>query len=119
MRWGGKAGTVVVASCLALAGCGARHQFSRIENGDHTLVVTVDYMAASLGLTHDAVVSLQEKRGLATSVATFHNVQHIEVSWLGPDDLNICQVGTIIGFKTAATLNTSKGLRTVHVRYGC
>ncbi len=119
MRSGNKA-VLALAVAAGLSGCsGPRHQFTRLENGDHTLVATVDYVAATLGFSHDAVVSVQEKRGLATSVATFNTVEHIEVSWLGPDDLNICQVGKIVGYKTAVELNTSKGKRTVHVRYGC
>jgi hypothetical protein len=65
------------------------------------------------------VVSVQEPRGLASLVATFNNVTDLEVTWLGPEDLNVCQHGTVVGYKTAVTLNTSKGLRTVHVRYGC
>lgn len=107
------------ALAAALAGCGSRHQLERLPSGDQTLVAIVDYEKATFGLTRDAVVSVQEQRGLATSVATFHNVEHINVNWLGPEDLNICQSGAVIGYKTTVTLNTSTGLRTVHVHYNC
>jgi len=107
------------ALAAALSGCGARHQLDRLPNGDGTLVAVVDYEKATFGLTRDAVVSVQEKRGLATLVATFHNIEHIDVTWLGPEDLNICQSGAVIGYKTSVTLNTSTGLRTVHAHYNC
>jgi hypothetical protein len=80
-----------------------------LPSGDGTLVAVVDYEKATFGLTRDAVVS----------VPTFHNVENIDVTWLGPEDLNICQSGAVIGYKTAVTLNTSTGLRTVHVHYNC
>jgi len=111
---------VLAAVAAALSACGPQHQFTRTENGDHTLVATVDYFSANLGLTHDSAVSLQEKRGLASNVATFRNVpQPIVVTWLGPEDLSICQAGTIVGFRKSVELNTSKGKRTVHVHYDC
>lgn len=112
----------LIAAGLALAGlagCAPRHVFSRLGNPDHTLVATVDYVGHYFGLSKDAVVSVQENGGLASSVATFRNIERMEVSWLGPDDLNICQTGQVIGFRKAVTLNTSKGPRTVHIRYGC
>jgi len=119
MRWAAKGalGTVAFAT---LAGCGPQHQLAQFENGDHTLVATSDYMSANLGLTHDVVVSVQEKRGLATGVATFRNVaQSVNVEWLGPEDLNICPAGSVVGFKTTVVLNTSTGKRPVHVHYDC
>jgi len=107
------------ALAATLTGCGPRHHFQRLPNADGALVAVVDEEKATFGLTRDAVVSVQEKRGLATLVATFHNIERIDVSWLGPDDLNICQSGAVIGYKTDVTLNTSTGLRTVHVHYAC
>lgn len=119
MRSAARLTPALAGGALALAGCGPQHQLSRIENGDHTLVATVDYMPATFGFTHDAAISLQEKRGLASNVASFRNVTRIEVSWLGPEDLNVCEVGQIVGYRTSVVLNTSTGKRTVHVRYGC
>jgi hypothetical protein len=107
------------ALAAALTGCGPRHRFERLINADRTVVAVVDYEKATFGLTLDAVVSVQERRGLATAVATFHNIDRLGVSWLGPEDLNICPSGTLIGHKTAVTLNTSTGLRTIHVHYNC
>ncbi len=83
------------------------------------MIAIVDYEKATFGLTRDAVVSLQERRGLASMVATFHNIDQLNVSWLGPEDLNICPSGTVIGFKKAVTLNTSRGLRTIYIHYNC
>jgi hypothetical protein len=103
----------------SLSGCGSRHEFQRLPSGDGALVATVDYEKAEFGLTRDAIVSVQEKRGIASLVATFHNVQSIDVTWLGPQDLNICQMGAVIGYKTSVPLNTSIGIRTVHVHYDC
>jgi len=110
---------LALALATLLSSCTQRHELQHLPNGDGTLVATVDYEKAVFGLTRDAVISVQEKRGIASAVATFHNVQSLEVTWLGPEDLNICQVGGVIGYKTAVTLNTSAGLRTVHVHYNC
>ena len=118
MRWGGKA-LIAGAAMLGLAGCRPAHEFEHLPNGDNTLVATVDHASASFGLTRDAIVSVQEPKGLAAHVATFGNVERIEVSWLSPEDLNICQAGKVLVYKTAVTLATSQGKRTVHVRYGC
>ncbi len=107
------------ALVTALSGCGPRHRFERLPNADQTLVAVIDHEKAAFGLAQDALVSVQQRRGLATRVATFHNVERLDVSWLGPEDLNICQSGAVIGYQTAVTLNTSTGLRTVHVHYDC
>ncbi len=107
------------ALAATLGGCGPRHQLQRLPNGDGALIAIVDVERATFGLTRDAVVSVEEKGGLASAVATFHNIEHIEVSWLGPEDLNVCQSGAVIGYKPAVTLNTSTGLKTVHVHYNC
>ncbi len=109
------------AAAMTLGGCGGGpiHTFQRLENGDHTLVATIDYERVAFGYSRNAIVSLQEKQGLASLVATFHNIERFEVSWLGPEDLSICQTGQVIGYKTAVELNTSRGKRTVHVHYGC
>lgn len=117
MRWVARA--VALAGLAALAGCGPAHQLDHLPNGDNSLVAVVDYAASNFGLSHDAIVSVQEPKGIAASVATFGNITHIEVSWLSPVDLNICQAGKVLVYKTAVPLNTSKGMRTVHVRYGC
>jgi hypothetical protein len=107
-------------AAAGLSACGQAHQFTRQENGDHTLVATVDYFSANLGLTHDTAISVQEKRGLATNVATFRNVPApVAVSWLGPEDLSICQSGTLVGHRISVDLNTSTGKRTVHIHYDC
>ncbi len=119
MRSAGRIALVLAAIGGGLTACGPQHQLSKIENGDHTLVATVDYIPATFGFTHDAAISLQEKRGLAANVANLRNVTRIEVSWLGPEDLSVCAVGQIVGYRTAVVLNTSTGKRTVHVRYGC
>ncbi len=120
MRLGNRA-VLVLAVAAGLSGCnGPLHQFTRLENGDHTLVATVDYFSTNLGLTHDAAVSLQEKRGLATNVATFRNAPiSVTVIWLEPEDLSICQAGTVVGFRKSVELNTSTGKRTVHIHYEC
>jgi hypothetical protein len=110
---------LALAVSAGLTACAPRHQLQHLSNGDGTLVATVDYVKVYFGLTQDVVVSVQEKRGIASTVATFHNVQTIDVSWLGPQDLNICQMGAVIGYKTSVPLNTSTGIRTVHVHYSC
>lgn len=117
MPWGAR--VLPGAALLALAACGARHQFERLPNGDNSVVAVVDYAATNFGLSKDAIVSVQEPKGLAASVATFGNIEHIEVSWLSPVDLNICQAGKVLVYKTAVALNTSQGQKTVHIRYGC
>ena len=108
------------AMALVPAGCsGPRHQLQRLVNGDGRLVAIVDYQKATFGLTHDAIVSLEEPHGVATSVATFRNVEKIDVTWLAPEDLNICESGQVVGYQTAVKLNTSTGMRTVHIHYNC
>ncbi len=120
MRSGARAALLLAASATTLAGCGPQHQLARQENGDRSLVATTDYFTANLGLTHDVAVSVQERQGLASGVATFRNVpQTVAVTWLGPEDLNVCPQGSIVGYRTAVVLNTLSGKRTVHVHYDC
>lgn len=113
------ASIIGLAAAVTTTGCTPRHALKRLPGPDGTLVATVDTIAATFGLTQDAVVSVQEKRGLASSVATFRNIERLDVSWLGPEDLSICETGQVIGYRTSVTLNTSTGKRTVHVHYGC
>ena len=115
-RW--IAASVMLALMAGLSGCADKHQFSRLNSPDGGFVVTVDYIARPLG-THDAVVSLQERQGLAQIVATFRNVQSINVGWLGPADISVCEKGEVLGYKKSVTLNAHDGMRTFHVRYGC
>ena len=117
MRWAVSGAAACVLA--ALTGCGPAHRLDKLPNGDNSIVAIVDYAASNFGLSHDAIVSVQEPKGLAASVATFGDIEHIEVSWLSPVDLNICQAGKVLVYKTAVPLNTSRGARTVHVRYGC
>lgn len=121
MRSAARLALVAAMTAAPLSGCGSgpRHQFQRLENGDHTLVATIDYEKVAFGYSRNAVVSVQEKRGLASLVATFRNIDRFELSWLGPEDLSICQSGQVIGYRTSVELNTSTGKRTVHVHYGC
>ena len=81
-------------------------------------MVTVDYIGKPFG-AHDAVVSLQEKQGLAQTVATFRNVQTINVSWLGPSDLTVCEKGEVLGYKRTVIVNAHDGNHLFHVMYGC
>ena len=118
-RWLRLSAALALSGSTALAGCGQRHQLQTLTNGDGTLVAIVDNQRGGFGLRQDAIVSVEEKRGLASLVGTFHNVEKIEVTWLGPEDLNICQIGQVIGYQTSVNLNTSSGRRTVHVHYSC
>ncbi len=103
---------------VGLAGCADTHQLSHLTSPDGQFVVTVDYIGKAFG-AHDAVVSLQEKQGLAQTVATFRNVQSINVGWLGPSDLSVCEKGEVLGYKRAVTINAHDGDHVFHVMYGC
>ena len=109
-------GALAVAACVS--GCADTHQFSHLTSPDGQFMVTVDYIGKPFG-AHDAVVSLQEKRGLAQTVATFRNVQSINVGWLGPSDLSVCEKGEVLGYKTNVVINAHDGNHVFHVMYGC
>ncbi len=108
----------VLTLAAGLSGCAEKHQFSRLNSPGGGFVVTVDYITRPFG-SHDAVVSLQERRGLAQTVATFRNVQSINVSWLGPSDLSVCEKGEVLGYKKSVNINAHDGVHSFHVRYGC
>ena len=108
----------VLTAAMCLSGCAEKHQLSKLTSPDGGFIVTVDYITRPLG-SHDAVVSLQEKQGLAQTVAAFRNVQTINVSWLGPSDLSVCEKGEVLGYKKTVIINAHDANHLFHVTYGC
>ena len=111
-------GCVAAALSLDLQACAARHQVQKLPNGDGTFILLVDYVTTPFR-THDVIVSLQEKQGIASEVAVFRDIQTFKATWLGPEDINICQVGRVQDYKTFITLNAHDGNHSFHIQYDC
>ena len=79
-------GCAAAASCLGVQACAARHQVQKLPNGDGTFILLVDYVTTPFR-THDVIVSLQEKQGIASEVAVFRDIQTFKATWLGPEDI--------------------------------
>jgi hypothetical protein len=111
----------VVDLCLAavvLSGCADRHQIQKLFSPDGGYVLLVDYVQKPFG-TEDVLVSLEEKRGLASVAAVFRNIQSFQAAWLGPEDIGICQVGRVQTYKTVLTINSHLGNQDFHFHYVC
>ena len=113
-----KTAAAMLVLAATLTGCADKHQFSRLNSPDGHFVLTVDYIAKGFG-GHDAVVSLQERQGLAQTVATFRNVDSINVGWVGPSDISVCEKGEVLGYKKTVIINAHDGNHLFHVAYGC
>lgn len=109
----------VVVLTLPLGGCKPRHRLERIPRADGAFVLTFDHVSEWGGLSEDAIVSVQEKQGLAAKVAVFHNVVALSATWLGPEDIQICHNARVQDYKTELVLNTLSGKRTFHFHYAC
>jgi hypothetical protein len=103
---------------LCASACASRHQVQRLPNEDGSFILLVDYVTSPFH-TQDVIVSLQEKRGIASEVAVFRNIHSFNASWLGPEDINICQVGQVQDYKTFITLNAHDGNHSFHIHYDC
>jgi hypothetical protein len=110
-------GGLGLASAL-VAGCQDRHQLQSSPSPDGGFVLLVDTINKPFG-TQDVVVSLEEKRGLATVVAVFRNIQSFSSAWLGPEDIGVCQIGTVQSYKTHVVLNAHTGNQDFYVHYKC
>jgi len=110
--------TLSLALGICLCGCADRHQVQKLYSPDKTFVLLVDYLNHPLG-TQDVVVSLEEARGLASEVAVFRNIQSFNAAWLGPEDIGICQVGTVQDYKTHVTINARAGKQEFYFHYTC
>jgi hypothetical protein len=108
-----------IAACVVgLSACASRHQIQRLPNQDGSFILLVDYVTSPFK-TQDVIVSLQEKQGIASEVAVFKNIHSFNATWLGPEDINICQVGTVQDYKTFITLNAHDGNHSFHIHYDC
>jgi len=115
---GRRAWMALVLAAACLSGCADRHQVQWLANGDNTFVLVLDYVHKPIG-TQDVIVSLEERRGIASEVAVFRNIHSFTATWLGPQDINICQVGTIQDFKTHVVINARAGKQDFHIQYSC
>jgi hypothetical protein len=110
---------LAIAACVVgLSACASRHQIQRLPNQDGSFILLVDYVTSPFK-TQDVIVSLQEKQGIASEVAVFKNIHSFNATWLGPEDINICQVGTVQDYKTFITLNAHDGNHSFHIHYDC
>jgi hypothetical protein len=103
---------------LSLAACTWRHQIIKTPSPDGTFVLIIDYIKKPFG-TQDVVVSLEEKRGLASEIASFGNIQSFNAGWLGPEDIGICQVGNVQTYRTHLTINAHNGNQDFYIHYKC
>jgi hypothetical protein len=108
----------LVAGCLALSACAGRHDVRKLPNSDGSFIVLVDYVHKAFG-AQDVIVSLQEKQGLAAEVAVFRNIQSFQAAWIGPEDIGICQVGSVQDYKTHLIYNAHDGNHDFHFHYAC
>ena len=108
----------MAASVMGLSACASRHQIQKLPNGDGSFILLLDYVTSPFK-TQDVIVSLQEKQGIASEVAVFKNIHSFKATWLGPEDINICQVGTVQDYKTFITLNAHDGNHSFHIHYDC
>jgi hypothetical protein len=112
------AAALALTVCLALAACADRHDVRKLPNNEGTFVLLVDYVHHPLG-TLDAIVSLQEKQGLAAEVAVFRNIADFQAAWIGPEDIGVCQTGTVQDYKTRLVYNAHDGKHEFHFHYAC
>jgi hypothetical protein len=108
----------ILGASAALSGCADRHQIQKLANADGTFVLIVDFIKKPFG-TQDVVVSLEEKQGLASEVAVFRNIQSFNAAWIGPEDIGVCQMGTIQDYKTHVVINAHNGKQDFHFHYAC
>ena len=111
-------GLTLAASLAGLCACAPRHQVQKLPNSEGAFILLVDYVTSPFG-TQDVIVSLQEKQGVASEVAVFRNIHAFNATWLGPEDINICQVGKVQDYKTFITLNAHDGNHSFHIHYDC
>jgi hypothetical protein len=111
-------GATLAAVGLCASACASRHQIQKLPNEDGTFILLVDYVTSPFH-TQDVIVSLQEKQGIASEVAVFKNIHSFNATWLGPEDINICQVGQVQDYKTFITLNAHDGNHSFHIHYDC
>jgi hypothetical protein len=103
---------------IALSACADRHEVKKLPNSDGSFILLVDYVHKPFG-TRDVIVSMQEKQGLAAEVAVFRNIATFEAAWIGPEDLGICQMGTVQDYKTHLNYNAHDGIHDFHFHYAC
>ena len=108
----------LAAVCLALSACAGRHDVRKLPNADGSFILLVDYVHKAFG-AEDAIVSLQEKQGLAAEVAVFRNIQSFKAAWIAPEDIGICQVGSVQDYKTHLIYNAHDGNHDFHFHYAC
>lgn len=114
-RW---ALALAAVSCLAVSGCADRHDLQKLMSPDKTFVLIVDYIHKPFG-AEDAVVSLEENKGIATTVAVFRNIQNFDAKWIDPEDIDICQVGVVQDYKTHVVINAHDGNHDFYIQYAC
>ncbi len=108
----------IVAGPLALGACVPMHKVQTLPSPDRSFLLIVDFIKGPFG-TEDVVISLEESRGLATSIARFKNIQAFNAGWLGPEDIGVCQMGTVVGYKTHVVINGHKGNQDFYIHYKC
>jgi hypothetical protein len=108
----------ILAGAPTLGACTDRHEVKKLPNSDGSFILLVDYVHKPFG-TRDAIVSLQEKQGLADEVAVFRNIANFEAAWIGPEDLGVCEMGTVQDYKTHLIYNAHDGNHDFHFHYVC
>jgi hypothetical protein len=108
----------LAVAALALSGCADRHEVRKLPNNEGAFILVVDYLHHPFG-TQDAIVSLQEKQGLAAEVAVFRNIANFQAAWIGPEDIGVCQTGTVQDYKTRLVYNAHDGNHEFHFHYAC
>lgn len=113
-----RAASAALLAAGVLGGCDGGHQLKELPSPDGGYVLIVDYVRHPFG-TRDVVVSLEERRGLAAPIARFGNIATFNAGWLGPEDIGICQMGTVVTYKTHLVLNAHAGPQDFYIHYKC
>jgi hypothetical protein len=103
---------------LWLTGCAAKHQIQTLVGPSKRLSLVVDYETGAFSPT-SANVSVQAKGQEGLPIASFRHVQSINVAWLDPEDVAICEIGDVADHKTHIVVPGPSGGQDVFVQYKC
>jgi len=107
-----------VAAAILLSGCGVHHQIQTLPGPGKNVKLVVDYTTGFLS-AHGALVTVTAQGGPSIPIAVFRNVQSINVTWLDPEDVAICEIGDVVDHKTHVVVGGLGGGQVIFVQYKC
>jgi len=109
---------IALSAALCLSGCGTKHQIQTLADPTKKIDLVVDYTTGFLS-SHGAIVTLHVKGGETIPIATFRNVQSVNVSWLDPDDIAVCEIGDVVAQSTHVMIGGPPNGQDIYVQYKC